>query len=114
MSPPNSNNAFRFSTEHYGERDRLSAWRDIFGRTVVGLDIDPLTPERFRSEATMRVSRSRKTSAVHLSHSSGLIVDDDLSFAVAPAERWTATQLGRTAALGRAMASSCGMALLDR
>jgi hypothetical protein len=44
---------FRFSTDAFPERERMAAWREIFGRTVVNLDIEPLNPEAFRAEAAV-------------------------------------------------------------
>jgi hypothetical protein len=29
---------FRFSSEDFSQRERLTAWREIFGRTVCSLD----------------------------------------------------------------------------
>ena len=105
MPTPNDKSIFRFSTEAYPERDRLTAWREVFGRTVVSLDIQPLALDGFRSEATVCGLPGLgllvgETSAVHLEHSANLIVDDDLSFAVGPGGAWAACQLGRTATLG--------------
>jgi len=94
-----------FSTDAFPERERLAAWRDIFGRTVVNLDIEPHDRDSFRSEATLcrlpglGVLRAR-SSAVHLSHSRDLIVDDDLSFMAAPTCKYAASQFGRNAVLG--------------
>src|SRR5262245_2140885 len=34
----------RFSTDAFPERERVAAWREIFGRTVVSLEIEPLNP----------------------------------------------------------------------
>src|SRR6266705_4244707 len=44
---------FRFSTDAFPERERISAWREIFGRTVVNLDVEPLKADGFRAEATV-------------------------------------------------------------
>ena len=44
---------FRFSTDDFSERERLTAWREIFGRTVCKLDIEPLAADRFRSDSTI-------------------------------------------------------------
>ena len=33
---------FHFSTEMFPARQRVAAWREIFGRTVVNLDIEPV------------------------------------------------------------------------
>ena len=105
MAGQQSDNVFRFATVDYPDRDRIGAWREIFGRTVVNLNIEPLEPERFNSEATVCQLPGLgllvgKTSAVHLEHASNLILDDDLSFAVGPTGRWTASQLGRAPVLG--------------
>jgi AraC-like DNA-binding protein len=96
---------FRFSTSDFPKRERLTAWREIFSRTVCSLDIDPVTTDRFRSEATVcRLPGlgmlTGSTSAVRLTHSRELIADDDLSFATGPMPTWTASQLGRNPVLG--------------
>jgi AraC-like DNA-binding protein len=103
--PPDLVPIFRFSTDAFPERERVAAWREIFGRTVVNLDIEPLNPEGFHAEATvcrlpgLGVLRA-SSAAVHLSHPRELIVDDDLSFMAAPTCAYTASQLGRNAVLG--------------
>jgi hypothetical protein len=55
---------FRFSTHDFSERERLTAWREIFGRTVCNLDIEPLAADRFRSDSTIlcaaRARRARR------------------------------------------------------
>jgi AraC-like DNA-binding protein len=94
----------RFSTDAFPERERVAAWREVFGRTVVGLDIEPLNPERFHAEATvwqlpgLGVLRA-SSAAVNLSHSRELIVDDDLSFMAAPTSPYAASQHGRNPVL---------------
>src|SRR5438105_18482 len=104
MATPHSPSTFRFSTADYTARDSLAAWRDIFGRTVVNLDIEPLTDDRFHCDATVCARPGLgllfgETSAVHLNHSSDLVVDDDLSFMIGPTGDWIARQLGRECAL---------------
>ena len=85
VAPAESVAMYRFSTEAFPKRERLAAWREIFGRTVVSLDIEPSNPERFQAEATvwrlpgLGVLRA-SSDAAHLAHSRQLIVDDDLSF----------------------------------
>jgi AraC-like DNA-binding protein len=95
--------SFRFSTEAYRARERASAWCEVFGRTVVGININPVDPEGFHAEAA--ASRwpgfgviYASTSAAHQANSRELIVNDDISFGVmsAPAGSWRASQLGRT------------------
>jgi AraC-like DNA-binding protein len=94
----------RFSTDAFPEREQMAAWREVFGRTVVNLDIEPLTPDGFHAEATVcrlpGLGVLRATSAaVHLSHSRELILDDDLSFMAAPTCSYAASQHGRDATL---------------
>jgi AraC-like DNA-binding protein len=95
---------FRFSTDAFPERERISAWREMFGRTVVNLDIEPLNAEGFRAEATvcqlpgLGVLRA-SSAAVQLTHSRELIVDDDLSFMAAPTCPYAASQHGRNPVL---------------
>ncbi len=104
--PPNGNvSTFRVSTRDFAKREQLTAWREIFGRTVCNLDIDPVTADRFTSEATgWRLPGlgmlTGSTSGVRLTHSRELIVDDDLSFMTGPMPKWTARQLDRHAVLG--------------
>jgi AraC-like DNA-binding protein len=104
VAPAESVPMSRFSTEAFPERERLAAWREIFGRTVVSLEIEPLNLERFQAEATvwqlpgLGVLRA-SSDAVHLTHSRELIVDDDLSFMAAPTSPYAASQLGRNPVL---------------
>src|SRR5712691_3460204 len=96
---------FRFSTDDFSERERLTAWREIFGRTVCNLNIEPLAADRFRSDSMIYARPGLgvlvgSCSAVHLSHSRDLIVDDDLSFMTGSMPNWTASQLGRNPVLG--------------
>jgi AraC-like DNA-binding protein len=44
----------RFSTRFLCERERLPAWRDVFGRGVVRIDVEPLSDVPFRAEARLR------------------------------------------------------------
>jgi AraC-like DNA-binding protein len=96
---------FRFSTDAFPERERVAAWREIFGRTVVNLDIEPLNPDRFHAEATV----CQLPGLGVLVGSNGaqrgtlpreLIKHDHLSFMAAPTCAYTASQLGRNTMLG--------------
>jgi AraC-like DNA-binding protein len=103
--PPSDAPVLRFSTEELPERDRVGAWREIFGRTVVKLDIEPLPARRFYCENTIYPLPRLGVlfgacSAVQLSHPRELIVDDDLSFMTGRTGPWTASQLGRNPMLG--------------
>jgi len=96
---------FYFSTAAFPAKQRVSAWREIFGRTVVNLDIQPNDPASFSSEAVVCQVPGlgvlhAKSGGMHLVHSRDLIKDDDLSFMAAPTCDWTASQLGRSPVLG--------------
>jgi AraC-like DNA-binding protein len=96
---------FRFSTEAFPEHQRMAAWREIFGRTVVALDIEPLNPNEFHSEATVCQLPGlgvlfAASDAMHLSHTRELVRDGDLSFMAAPTCQCAASQLGRNPVLG--------------
>src|SRR5712664_1266001 len=96
---------FAFSTDAFAERERLTAWRDVFGRTVVNLDIAPLTDDPFYSHATVCQLPGlgvlfAASPAVHLDHPKELLNDGDLSFMAAPTGRWMPAQHGRSHVLG--------------
>jgi AraC-like DNA-binding protein len=95
----------RFSTEEFPERERLAAWREIVGRAIVNIDIEPLNPNGFHCEATVCQLPGLgvvfpSSVAMHMIHSRELIADDDLSFMAAPTCQWAVSQLGRTPTLG--------------
>jgi AraC-like DNA-binding protein len=45
----------RFSTDDLPEHDRLPMWREVFGRTVVKMDMEPIGDGPFRSRADIHV-----------------------------------------------------------
>ena len=103
--PSDSIPIFTFSTDAFPERERVSAWREIFGRTVVNLDIEPLNPNGFCAEATVCQLPGLgilfgSNVAQRATLPPELIKHDDLSFMAAPTCQWTASQLGRNPVLG--------------
>jgi AraC-binding-like domain len=95
---------FEFSTKALAERERLTALREVFGRTVCSLDIDPVEPATFSSEAAVYQLPGfgvifASNGAMNLSHGRELIADGDLSFMATPTCRSVTFQLGRTAEL---------------
>lgn len=96
----------RFSTQFVSERERLSTWRDVFGRGVVRIDVEPLSDVPFRAEARLRVLpglrmivcvttpvRNRRTPAIAADG------DDSFGFFINLGERAGALQRGREATL---------------
>lgn len=95
---------YHFSASAFPARQRLTAWREIFGRTVVNLDLEPLEPATFFSEAAVCQLPGLgilhgETAGIHMKHTRELILNDDLSFMAAPTCHWTASQIGREAVL---------------
>src|SRR5882724_2443482 len=43
---------FHFSTDDYAPRERVEAWREEFGRTLLRVDLTPRSTDRFRANAT--------------------------------------------------------------
>jgi len=91
---------FRFSTDDYPAHERAEAWREVFGRTIVRADIEPLQPDGFRAEATgfqfggLGVLFAT-TSAADQGNSRELIANDDVSFAT-PSCLYSVSQGGRS------------------
>jgi AraC-like DNA-binding protein len=101
QSSANGPQIFRFSTAFYRARERISAWREVFGRTVLSIDITPQRTEDFHARATAYRSSTlgvihASTSAARQGNSRALIVNDDISFGIVTAGRWGASQLGRS------------------
>ena len=52
MAEADTIGAIRISTDEFPERERLPLWREIFGRNMVHVDIEPLDDRPFRASAT--------------------------------------------------------------
>lgn len=97
-----------FSTAAFRENEATTAWREMFGRTLLRIDITPLS-DRFRAEARAQCWSGfgiihASTTAAHQANSRALIANDDVSFgkiSFLPGQddQWFASQLGRTAEL---------------
>src|SRR5262249_10526768 len=97
--------AFRFSTEDYRPHERVAAWREVLGHTILKLDVEA-RPGEHTFKANARVLHwpnfgliRGSTAPVHKSNSRALIASDDVSFAVATSDQWGVSQLGRNADL---------------
>jgi AraC-like DNA-binding protein len=108
MPPPDADFApTRFSTEDVAERDRLSRWREEFGRALVRCDIAPVEPDMpFRAEATMRMLPGVRTAlcdgtAARYDRTSALAAqgDDAIGLVVNLGPKAIATQRGESLVL---------------
>ena len=96
----------RFSTADYAPRKRFDAWREIYGRTLQRLDIEPSPGEQFHAEATLRrmpglamMAGRRSASIYHRRRE--LIHHDDIGVTVGLSSSYEAQQFGRTLTMGR-------------
>jgi AraC-like DNA-binding protein len=92
---------FQFSTEAFAKRERLAALRELFGRTICNLDIEPLETADFSASATVCQLSGlgvmfAASGAMDLTHTRELIVDDTISFIAASTSRYTVSHRGRT------------------
>ena len=96
----------RFSTANYAPRARLDAWRELYGRTLAKLDIEPLSTEPFHVEATLRrvpglgMMTARRSPAIY--HRRREFIDhDDVGLAIGLTTGYEAHQLGRALDIDR-------------
>ena len=95
----------RFSTRGLSERERLPMWREEFGRSMLRVEIEPLSDGPFRPEATLRSLPGLRTitatnSAARFDRTGVLAAadgDDFISMIIS--ECCTASQRGRDAVL---------------
>jgi len=98
----------RFSTWDLPERERLSRWREEYARTLVSVDIEPLSSdEPFHAEAIMQALPGVRTalcagSAARLVRTRDMAtaVDDSIGLVVNLGPRAVASQYGSDVALG--------------
>ena len=96
----------RFLTADYAPRKRFDAWREIYGRTLQRLDIEPLSGEQFHAEATLRrmpglaLMTGRHSASIYHRRRE-LIHHDDVGVTVGLSSSYEAHQFGRTITMGR-------------
>ena len=96
----------RFLTADYAPRRRFDAWREIYGRTLQRLDIEPLSDEQFHAEATLRrmpglaIMTGRHSASIYHRRRE-LIHHDDVGVTVSLSSSYEAHQFGRTLMMGR-------------
>ena len=96
----------RFSTDTFAPRDRLAAWHEIYGKSLLKLDIEPLEDENFHTDVLIRklpgvgVMVGSRSAAIYR-RSRSTIDNDDVILSVGLAGGFEATQIGRTATMAR-------------
>jgi AraC-like DNA-binding protein len=96
----------RFSTASLPTRERVPFWREVFGRKLIHVDIEPLANGPFEAAATLRAlpglrSLSCASSAARTRRTRELVADGDDGFAllISVSGALTASQLGRDVSL---------------
>jgi AraC-like DNA-binding protein len=79
--------SYRFSTRELPERMRIPLWRENFGRSIVHVDIEPLSDVPFQAEATLQAIRGLRTlaltgSSMRFKRSQTSVVDGDDSIGI--------------------------------
>jgi AraC-like DNA-binding protein len=106
-----------FSTAHLPETDRIGIWREVYGRTILRLDIEPLPDRPFQADIRMRSlpGLGLVSGMIHGARdcrTPALIADgnDDLGLMLNSGGGLAAVQCGREATLGDgdAILLSCG------
>jgi AraC-like DNA-binding protein len=104
----------RFSTDEFRERDRAEAWREILGRAVMKLEIDPLPGCPYQAEMTLHALPdldigAGQYSGMQFRRTPALIDSDDLVLVVTLAGGRTMRQHRREVALraGEAALVTC-------
>ena len=92
----------RFSTTAVPERRRVPYWREVFGRKLVRLDIEPRSSDSLEAEAEIRSlpgfrSTSFVSAAAHLERPTHMLADGDDALVLLISRRGTltASQRGR-------------------
>jgi AraC-like DNA-binding protein len=102
----------QFSTAVMPVRERVPFWREVFGRKLVHVDIEPLADEPFEATATLRAlpglrSLSCASTAARTQRTREFVADGDDGFALLINVNGTlaASQLGRDVSLARGEAA---------
>jgi len=95
----------RFSTDDFPEHKRIDAYREIYSRTIVKHDVEPLGDQPFHFEADLRSFPGLGLASSHVSpnhrwHTAEHIDSDDLLLGVGLSGGCVLHQRGREAVLG--------------
>jgi AraC-like DNA-binding protein len=102
---PGDAQVLQFSTDAFPEHQRIEAWREVFGRTLLSIEITPSAKDGFHASATTFRSPALgllrgSTSPARQGNRRSLIRGDDVTFSWVLASRLIASKLGRNAELG--------------
>jgi AraC-like DNA-binding protein len=100
-------NFMKFSTDGMSEQDAMSYWRELYGRFVLKLDVEPVNDHPFRQTSRLQALPNLSiacgvTSGVSVQRTRALVADgnDDLMFLANLDGRSIVSQFGRELDLG--------------
>jgi AraC-like DNA-binding protein len=94
-----------FTTDAFAPRERIAAWREIYGRELVQLEFEPADANAFSGEARMRALPGLGLGSIRMAQSRfagprHLINSDAVVLVTQESGRWSGTHLGRDVSLG--------------
>ncbi|CAN5123166.1 AraC family transcriptional regulator [soil metagenome] len=108
MSPTDAFAQWRFSTDDLPEKERLTIWREVCGRTMMRMDMEPLSDAPFHCTANIWMLPGLAVSSIvtspnRLTRGRDLLADgnDDFILAIPMAGGAAISQRGRDVVLGR-------------
>ena len=116
MDPAGPNHGIRFSTDTLPERDRLPYLREAYGRSIIGLDLEPLQGGPIKLATSLHAfdglrAVSTRTSGMAIRRTRPLLADgnDDLVLSINVSGVCLPSQVGRECRLdaGSAVLMSC-------
>ena len=96
----------RFSTDTFAPRERLAAWHEIYGKSLLKVEIEPLERDKIHTDVLVRklpglgVMAGSRSAAVYR-RSRNNIDNDDVILSINLAGDFEASQVGRTATMSR-------------
>jgi AraC-like DNA-binding protein len=96
----------RFSTDTFAPGERLTAWHEIYGKSLLKVDIEPLERDNLHTDVLVRklpglgVMAGSRSAAVYRRSASN-IDNDDVILSINLAGDFEAHQIGRTATMAR-------------
>ena len=95
----------RFSTEMFTPRERVTAWREFYGRGILKVDIEAHSASDFRADATMRILPdlgilSGTTAACRHDRSKHLVDNDNVILAIGSIGESRFAMCGRETLMG--------------
>jgi AraC-like DNA-binding protein len=102
----------RFSTAAFEPRERVAVWRELYGRTIARLDIEPPADGEMMVDATLRKLPglelvSMTSTELRFRKPRNLISSDDVILTIVDTGHWAGSQLGREARLDAGDAVLC-------